>query len=478
MRIITALFVLLLTFPAHAQTFGAETFTLQNGMQVVVIPNHRAPVVTHMVWYKVGASEELPGKSGMAHYLEHLLFKGTAKMAPGEFSRIVKTLGGNDNAFTSKDYTAYFQSISTEHLERMMEMEADRMLNTNPPAEHFKSEKDVVLEERRQRTDNDPRQIFGEQVNSALYVNHPYGTPVIGWMNEIEKYEWVDVKEFYERWYAPNNAIVVISGDVTADKIKPIAEKTYGLLPTKNIPERKRPQVAPANSKTLISLQDPSIHQPVWQKIYIAPSESRNRHHSLALQVLAEIMDGGPTTRLYKNLVVDQKKVTSVQFSYSSMGFDYGSISLSAAPASDVPLEEIGALIDAEVKAVLDNGVSAKEMNDAIQRLQDAAIYARDSLTGPAMIFGAALTTGSTVENIENWTTDIAKITPIQVQEAAQFYLNEEKPWLRPAVTGHLVPAIIAPAPAVQEKQEADKVLDSSTAPAPQETTEEAIDAR
>jgi zinc protease len=478
MRIILALFVLLLTFPAHAQTFGAQTFTLQNGMQVVVIPNHRAPVVTHMVWYKVGAAEELPGKSGMAHYLEHLLFKGTAKMTPGEFSRVVKTLGGNDNAFTSKDYTAYYQTISAEHLERMMSMEADRMLNTNPPEEHFKSEKDVVLEERRQRTDNNPRQIFGEQMNSALYVNHPYGTPVIGWMNEIEKYEWVDVKEFYDRWYAPNNAILVISGDVTAEKVKPLAEKTYGILPRKDVPERKRPQVAPANSQTLISLQDASIHQPVWQKLYIAPSESRNRDHSLALQVLSEIMDGGPTTRLYKKLVVDQKKATGVQFSYSAMGFDYGGISLSATPANDVDLEEIGKLVSAEIKDVLKNGVTEQETKDAIQRLQDAAIYARDSLTGPAMIFGTALTTGSTVENIENWPADIAKVTHEQVKETAQIYLNDEKPWIRPAVTGHLIPMAEKLAPTVQEKSEADAVLEEATAPAPQETAEESIDAR
>lgn len=177
---------LVLAFPAHAQTFGAESFTLQNGLQVVVIPNHRAPVVTHMIWYKVGAADEKPGASGMAHYLEHLLFKGTATMAPGDFSKTVKTLGGDDNAFTGQDYTAYFVSIAAEHLEGVMAMEADRMMNIDPPPAHYASEKSVVIEERRQRTDNDPRAIFAEQAHSALFINHPYGTPVIGWMKEIE----------------------------------------------------------------------------------------------------------------------------------------------------------------------------------------------------------------------------------------------------------------------------------------------------
>lgn len=444
MRIILALVFLFLPVHAQAQTFGAESFTLENGMQVVVIPNHRAPVVTHMVWYRVGAAEESPGKSGMAHYLEHLLFKGTEKIAPGEFSKTVKIMGGNDNAFTGQDYTAFFQSISVDHLETVMAMEADRMLNTNPPPAHFKSEKDVVLEERRQRTDNDPRAIFQEQLNSTLYTNHPYSIPVIGWMDEIKLYEWVDVKAFYDQWYAPNNAILVVSGDITAEKLKPLATKTYGALPRKEMKERTRPQIPPANGKTLLTLRDPSVHQPALVKIFLAPSESRNRADSLPLQVLSEIMDGGPTTRLYKNLVVDQKKATNIQFHYHSTALDYGSISLSAMPANDVTLEELDGLIADEITKLLEGGVTEAETKDAIQRLQDEAIYARDSLAGPAMIFGSALTTGSTVADIENWPADIAKVTPEQIKAVAARYLNESKPWIRPPVTGYMLPAAAA----------------------------------
>lgn len=454
MRLALALFVLLLAFPAQAQTFNAESFTLKNGMQVVVVPNHRAPVITQMVWYKVGAGEELPGKSGMAHYLEHLLFKGTAKMAPGEFSKTVKTLGGNDNAFTGKDYTAFFETISVDHLERVMEMEADRMLNTNPPPEHYKSEKDVVLEERRQRTDNDPRELFSEQLNSFLYVNHPYARPVIGWMDEIKLYEWPDVKQFYDTWYAPNNAILVVSGDITAEKLKPLAEKIYGALPTKEIKERKRPLVAPANAQTVISLRHPSIHQSVWQKIFLAPAESRNRSDSLALQVLAEILDGGPTTRLYKNLVVDQKKATSVEFYYNATALDYGSIAIAATPAEGVSLEDINSLINEQIKSVLADGVTVQETKEAVQRLQDEAVFARDSVSGLAMIFGSALTTGSTVQDVENWAADIAKVTPEQIKVAAQKYLDESNPWIRPPVTGHLLPPLPAPVQPEESKQE------------------------
>lgn len=452
------LFLLLLVtaFPARAQTFDAQEFTLQNGMQVVVIPNHRAPVVTHMVWIKVGGADNLPGRSGMAHYFEHLMFKGTKTMAPGDFSKIVKTLGGEDNAFTGQDYTAYFQSIAVENLPKVMEMEADRMQNLAPPEEHFKSEKAVVLEERRQRTDNDPRAMFNEQINSALYVNHPYGTPVVGWMDEIEKYDWADVKTYYDTWYAPNNAILVVSGDITAEKLKPLAEKYYGAIPKKNIPARLRPVIPPAPAQTLLTLEHPSVHQSVFQKIYLAPSESKERQDSLALQVLAEIMNGGPTARLYKSIVVDQKKATSVAFDYNSTMLDYGAIIVGATPSANSTPEETGRLLDAEIRKVIDSGVTEAEVKRAVQSLQDDAIFARDSVAGPAMIFGSALTTGSTVSDVENWAQDIAKVTPASVKAAAAKYLDDAQAWIRPPVTGYLLPVNVKQAPEPKEENAAN----------------------
>lgn len=441
MRLIAVLSLVLLSFPAQAQTFNAEEFTLNNGVQVVVIPNHRAPVVTHMLWFKAGAADEDAGRSGLAHYLEHLLFKGTDKQAPGEFSKTVKTLGGNDNAFTSQDFTAFYESVAVDNLPKIMEMEADRIVNLKVPDDHYKSEKSVVLEERRQRTDNEPRAIFGEQMNSALYINHPYAIPVIGWMDEIKLYEWPDVKAFYDKWYAPNNTVLVVSGDITAKKLKPLAEKYYGVIPVKDIKPRIRPQIPPGNSQVLVTLRDKTVRQPGLNKIYLAPAESRNRSDSLALQVLSEIMDGGATTRLYKNLVVEGKKATGAGMNYNSTALDYGSITFYATPAENVSLEEINAAIQEQIQMVVKDGVTDEEVEDAVQRLKDDAVYARDSLAGPAMIFGAALTTGSTVSDVENWSGDIAKVTATQVKEAAQRYLDDAKPWIRPAVTGYMLPA-------------------------------------
>jgi len=443
-KLLLSLAIMVLSTPANATkttgVFNAETFTLDNGMEVVVIPNHRAPVVSHMVWYKVGAADEPQGLSGMAHYFEHLMFKGTEKLEPGEFSRIVKSLGGCDNAFTGQDYTAYFQTISKDHLGQMMEMEADRMANLNVPPEHFASEKNVVLEERRQRTENNPRNLFFEQLKSALYVNHPYGTPVIGWMDEIEKYEWEDVKVFYDAWYAPNNAILIISGDVTAEDVKPLAEKTYGKLKPKDLPERTRANAPPAHGETKMTLRHATIHQPSFTETYITPSARDDKKGDLALQVLKEILSGGPTTRLYKNLVIDQKKAISVSLSYQSGSLDYGSIWLSGRPTEDVSLEELQNLIHDEIRDVIKNGVTKDEVNDAIQRLQDSAIFARDSLQGPAMTFGYALAVGATVDDIENWPVNIGKITAQDVQDAATKYINPDQPWLRQPVTGFLLP--------------------------------------
>lgn len=453
MRLLLLLAFLCLPLPAAAQTFGAEEFTLDNGLQVVVIPNHRAPVVTTMLWIKAGRADEKPGLSGMAHYLEHLMFKGTKKMAPGEFSKTVKTLGGNDNAFTSQDYTAFFASVSVDNLPKIMEMDADRLVNLNPPEDHYKSEKAVVLEERRQRTDNDPRAMFGEQMNSLLYINHPYALPVIGWMSEIESYEWADVKSFYDTWYAPNNAILVVSGDITAAELKPLAQKYYGPLARKNIPPRKRPAIPPAPAPAYLELHRSDIHQSIYQKTYLAPSESSNRADALALEVLQDIMGGSASARLYKSLVIGQKKATGVDFDYNETALDYGSISIGGTPAAGVTPEELGTLIDVEIKKVIDHGVTDAEVKEAVQRLQDLAVYARDSVTGPAMIFGSAMTTGSTVADIENWPTDIAKVTPAQVQAAAAKYLDDSKPWIRPAVSGYLLPEETpAPAPKTEEQ--------------------------
>lgn len=368
------------------------------------------------------------------------MFKGTKELAPGEFSRIVKTLGGRGNAFTSQDYTAYFQSIAAEHLETVMKMEADRMQNLNPPLDHFKSEKNVVLEERRQVTENDPRGLFTEQMRNALFINHPYGTPVIGWMNEIERYEWDDVKAFYDRWYAPNNAILIVSGDITAEKLKPMAEEIYGRIPAKNIPERERSEIPAGIGKTYLSLEHDIIRQPILRRFYLAPSYANNKSDSLALQVLEEIMSGGPTTRLYRSLVVEKKAATSISFFYGNFTKDIGMVGFGATPSEGTSLQDLEALIEEELEMIAQTGPTEEEVKNAIQRLQDAAIFSRDSVSGPAMIFGYSLVLGSTVEEVESWPDAIAEITAEDVQRVAAKYLNLDDPWIRLPVTGYMLP--------------------------------------
>jgi zinc protease len=265
-------------------------------------------------------------------------------------------------------------------------------------------------------------------------------------MSEMEKYEWPDVKVFYDTWYAPNNAILVVSGDITAKELKPLAEKYYGGIGKKNVPARKRPEIPPAIGSAVLTLHDPSIHQSLFQKDYLAPTEAHNRADSLALQVLEEILSGGPSARLYKNIVVKEKKATGVDFNYNANMLDYGSISIGGTPANNVSPQDLEAAMDAEIDKVIKDGVSETEVKEAILRLQDQAVFARDSIAGPAMIFGAALSTGSSVKDVETWPEDIARVTPSQVQAATAKYLDDTHPWIRPPVTGYLLP---------QDKEEA-----------------------
>ena len=442
--------------PAVAQdkVFNASETFLDNGLQVVVIPNNRAPVVTHMVWYKVGGADEAQGHSGSAHFLEHLLFKGSDVIGgdaldPGAFSKIVRRMGGNDNAFTGQDYTAYFQSVPSENLEQVMRMEAGRMRGANPPLEEVESENKVILEERRQRTDNDPRGRFAEQMAASAYINHPYGTPIIGWYHEMEQLDWDAAKAFYDTWYGPNNAILIVSGDVKPDEVFSLARDIYGKVPRNdNVPERVRTKSPVMNSKTLVTLEHPVIRESVFQRLYRVPSYRQDKEASLALQVLEEIMGGGPTSRLYKSLVVEQKIASSAGLSYSASSYDDSALWIYANPLPDSDISAIENALDAELNTLIESGVSDAELQDAKTRMQDAAIYARDSLSGPAMVIGYSLATGSTLEEVETWPAQIDSVTAEQVQQVAKTYLNPKAPRDIPPVSGVLLPKT-APAPAV-----------------------------
>jgi zinc protease len=413
-----------------AEVFNPKTFHLPNGMQVVLIENHRAPVVSHMVWYNVGAADEEPGKSGLAHFFEHLMFKGTDTVAPGAFSKIVKRLGGNDNAFTSQDYTGYYQNIPKKHLETVMKMEADRMTNLDASKENILTERDVIIEERKQRTDNNPSAILREEVNNALFANHPYGTPVIGWMSEIKGLTPDSVREFYNKWYAPNNAILVVSGDMTVEELRPLAEKYYGQIEPTSVPDRLLPDPAPIKTDHRITYRDPRVGTPVIQFKYRAPRGSE------AMEVLASAFGGTTTSQLYRSLVVEQQKAVQTGIYYTPVSRGPGSVTVYAIPAPGTSVEDMEAVLKDEIDQLLEQGIAEQEIERAQQRLVDAAIYGRDSLMGPAMVIGRALTAGFDLDYVENWPEAIKSVNMEDVITIRDQVFNGEN---RPVIS-YLLP--------------------------------------
>lgn len=424
------------TAPALAEVFNPQSFTLENGLQVVVVENHRAPVASQMVWYKVGAADEPVGKSGIAHFLEHLMFKGTSNVPEGAFSAQVARVGGNENAFTTQDYTAYFQTVSVENLELVMRLEADRMANLQLDDSKVLPERDVILEERRMRIDNDPGSQLAEMARAAQFLNHPYRLPTIGWENEMRGLTTEDAVAFYDHWYAPNNAILVIVGDVTVDQVRPLAEKYYGAVPVKDVPARLRVQEPPQLAARRVQMESPQVQQPSWSRSYLAPSYHRGEsEHANALEVLAEILGSGTTSRLYRNLVVDQGIAVGSGAWYSPDAVDLATFGIGASPAPGVDVAALEAAVDAEIAELVANGVTEAELESAKTLLLADAIKARDSLSTPARTIGAALATGSTLEDVEAWPDHIRAISVEQVNAAARQVLDARR-----SVTSILLP--------------------------------------
>ncbi len=423
--------------PAAAGLFNPQAFTLANGLEVVVISDHRAPLVTHMVWYKAGAADEPPGKSGIAHFLEHLMFKGTHEVPAGQFSTVVARHGGRENAFTAQDYTGYFQTVAVDQLEMVMRLEADRMVNLTLTDEQVATEREVILEERRSRTDNVPEALWGEQMSAALFLAHPYGIPVIGWQHEMRALNRDDALRFYRDHYAPNNAILVVAGDVTAEAVRTLAEATYGAIPARQIEARQRPQDPPHRAARRVEYRDERVARPSWRRRYVAPSRNRgDTEHALPLMLLSDILGGGATSRLYRTLVVDAQVATHAGSYYGGGALDLDSFSLYAIPpgASDVAAMETA--IDEVIAELLAEGVSAEELELAKTVALASAIYARDDVQGAARIFGRGLATGRTPQEIESWPERISAVTVEEVNAAARSVLQRSR-----SVTGVLLPA-------------------------------------
>lgn len=433
-----AVLAAVLAFPVHAQSFKPEIadFTLSNGLELVVIPDHRAPVVTHMIWYKVGAADETPGKSGLAHFLEHLMFKGTTQHPAGQFSDAVAHMGGQENAFTSNDYTGYFQRVPSEKLKTVMAFEADRMTGLVLTDNVVLPERDVILEERNQRIENNPRARLGVQLDAALYLNNPYGKPVIGWRHEMEGLTRDDAIGFYRRFYGPNNAVVVIAGDVTPEHAMELAKETYGKVARRaDLPPRNRPKEPPPVAPRSLTFADARVEMPIVQREYLVPSfATGKRGESEALEVLAHIIGTGSNSRLYQDLVVNKKLAVSAGAWYDSSVLDLSKFGVYGAPRPGVTLPQVEHEIDAAIAKLAAEGVTAAELERSKTRLIADAVYAHDSQASMARWYGGALMTGATVDDVAHWPDRIKAVTAEQVQHAARQWLDKKR-----SVTGYLV---------------------------------------
>lgn len=424
-----------LTVPAFAEP--VTTFTLANGLEVVVIEDTRAPVVVQMLWYRAGAADEPPGHSGIAHFLEHLMFKGTERVGPNAFSALVEAQGGDDNAFTSWDYTAYFQRIAADRLEMVMELEADRMRNLRLLPEDVQTERQVILEERAQRTDADPGALLSEQMRAAQFLNHPYGIPILGWRHEMEALSREDALEFYQRFYAPNNATLVIAGDVTVDQVRTLAEKHYGpLAPSDDLPPRVRPQEPPQLAERRIALADQRVSEPYVFRTYLAPErDPGNQKDAAALTILAELLGGnGQTSILARALQFERPVAVYTAAVYDGTAMDDTTFGLLAIPAANVPLVAIEAEIDRVIAEFLATGPDPAALERIRMQVRAGDIYSRDDVFRLANRYGAGLSIGLSIADIESWDEALAAVTEADVMAVATRVLDR-----RNAVTGWLM---------------------------------------
>ncbi|MFU8898855.1 MAG: M16 family metallopeptidase [Roseinatronobacter sp.] len=429
-----ALLTLGLLHPAYGDTVTHAQ--LDNGLEVVVIEDRRAPVVVHMVWYRAGAADEPPLKSGIAHFLEHLMFKGTDTRDAGEFSAVVEANGGSDNAFVSWDYTGFFQRVASDRLDLMMEMEADRMQNLSFTEADWLPERGVILEERGQVLESRVGGQFNEALLAALYKAHPYGTPIIGWRHEMEGLTGADAMEFYSQHYGPNNAILVIAGDVDTAEALALAEQHYGPIPQNpNAAMRERPSEPPHLAERRIVFEDARVGTPYVSRIYLAPvRRSGDQSEAAALQMLAALLGGSSTTSvLERRLNFEEGVALSAWASYNGMARDYGMFSLGIAPVDGVSLEDGEAALDRVVAEFLENGVDLDQFERVRRQLRASEIYGLDDAQSRARQFGVGLSIGLSVDDIEGWIDALEAVTPEDVIAAGQMLLDR-----RNAVTGYL----------------------------------------
>lgn len=433
---VAVLATLVMTSPLRAA--GQVTdYMLDNGMQVVVIEDHRAPVVVHMVWYRAGSADEPTGQSGVAHFLEHLLFKGTDTLAPGEFSATVARNGGTDNAFTSYDYTAYYQRVAADRLPLMMRMEADRMKNIRLTEADILTERDVILEERNMRVENNASALFREQKNAAQYLNHRYGVPVIGWKHEMEELSLEDALSYYGTYYSPNNAILVVAGDVKPEEVLALAQKHYGKIPANpDLPaERYRSSEPPQTAERRMIFRDARVAQPYVSRSYMAPErDSGDQADAAALTILSEVLGGSTTSILSEKLQHDSKTAIFSAAYYRGGSLDDTTFDLIVVPAPGVTLQQAEDAMDEVLLDLLENGIDDERLDRVKMQVRASQIYALDNTEGLANRYGRALTQGLTIQDVQDWPNILQDVTAKDVLSVARMVFDRKQ-----SVTGWLM---------------------------------------
>ncbi len=400
---------------------------LANGMQVIVKPDHRAPVVVVMVWYRVGSIDEVNGMTGVAHALEHMMFKGTRTMGVGDYSRIIAAAGGRDNAFTSSDYTGYHAVLQKSHLELALRLEADRMVNLILSPEEWAKEIKVVMEERRLRTDDRPRSLVHEQLMATALTAHPYRNPVVGWMSDLQSMRVEDAREFYQRWYTPSNAVLVVVGDVTAQEVLALAQKHFGVIKPRALPERKPQDEPPQLGIKRVTVKAPA-ELPYVSMVFRAPPlrDPERDWEPYALEMLSAVLDGNAAARLPRNLVRIERVASSANASYDGLARGPGFFYLSGTPVQGKSAADVEQGLRREMAKIIDEGVAQEELDRAKAQAIAAHVYQRDSMMYQAREIGSMEVIGISHRTIDLQLQKLREVTPEQVREVARKYYIED----------------------------------------------------
>lgn len=411
-----------------ASTSMTHEFQLSNGIKLIVREDHRAPTVAHMVWYRAGSMDEVNGRTGVAHVLEHMMFKGTNKVKSGEFSRLVAAVGGRENAFTSRDYTAYFQQVEKSKLNEVIKLEADRMSNLNFDDAEFLKEIQVVMEERRLRTEDNPTSLLFESLMATAYMSSPYRHPIVGWMNDLENMKAEDARDWYRSWYKPNNATVVIAGDVNPKEVLQTVEKYYGAAAAKALPERKPQLEPPQKGIKRVQVKAPADNARLamaWKVPKLQPGKLDDAE-PYALELLSAVLDGYDNARLNRQLVKQERVVNDVGVGYDMISRGPELFLITANTAKGKTVEQAESSIRKALKEVADQGILDSELKRIKVRILSEQIYKRDSIFGQAMEIGSTEMAGFSWREIDLMLEKMQAITPSQVQAVAKKYLVDE----------------------------------------------------